>query len=139
VTAVEEVGLPDVVMGGHAARYYGVQRNTIDYDFHLSLDDWDRLAERLRRATPFAGGVLPEGPSWRPHAFRRFLLGRLPDGREEWLEFWRTNHLLPPFAELHGRREEGLYGGRQVAFLALPDLIRSKETERESDWQDIAL
>src|SRR5207249_719059 len=32
----------------------------------------------------------------------------------------------------------GIYGGRTLSFLSLPDLIRSKETERESDWQDIA-
>ena len=78
-----------------------------------------------------------EGPSWRPNDFRRFQIGRLPDGREEWLEFWRHNHLLPPFGELFARHEEGNYGGHRVHFFALPDLIRSKETERASDWLDI--
>jgi hypothetical protein len=67
------------------------------------------------------------------------LIGRLADGREEWLEFWRRNHLLPPFDELHARREEGAYGGKVVPFLSLLDLMRSKETERETDWQDISL
>jgi hypothetical protein len=62
----------------------------------------------------------------------------LPDGHEEWLEFWRSNHLLPPFAEVHARREEGSYGGRMLAFLSLADLIRSKETERDKDWRDIS-
>src|SRR5947209_8438653 len=65
-------------------------------------------------------------------------IGTLPSGREEWLEFWRENHLLAPFGELFSRREQGVYGGRSLAFLSLPDLIRSKETERETDWQDIA-
>ena len=37
------------------------------------------------------------------------------------------------------RREQGEYGGREISFLCLPDLIRSKETERESDWRDIEL
>src|SRR5262249_61072 len=77
--------------------------------------------------------------SWRPNDFRRFQIGTLPSGREEWLEFWRANHLLPPFAELFSRREQGVYGGRTLSFLSLPDLIRSKETERETDWQDIEL
>jgi hypothetical protein len=36
------------------------------------------------------------------------------------------------------RREEGIYGGVKAPFLSLPDLIRSKETERENDWQDIS-
>ena len=40
---------------------------------------------------------------------------------------------------MYQRREQGLYGGRKIAFLSLPDLIRSKETERESDWRDIEL
>ncbi len=51
----------------------------------------------------------------------------------------RANHLLPPFSELLRRSEQGIYGGRVLSFLALPDLIRSKETERPKDWQDIAV
>jgi hypothetical protein len=70
--------------------------------------------------------------------FRRFVLGSLPDGKEELLEFWLRNHLLDDFDSLYQRREAGLYGGRKIAFLSLPDLIRSKETERENDWQDIS-
>jgi hypothetical protein len=137
--ALEEVGLPYLVMGGHAVRYYGVDRNTIDYDLHLSPAEWDRLPELLGRASLFRGEPLPEGPSWRPNAFRRFQVGRLPDGREEWLEFWRANHLLAPFGDLAARCERGEYGGRVLPFLGLGDLIRSKETERGSDWQDVAL
>jgi hypothetical protein len=133
------LGLTSLVMGGHAVRYYGVDRNTFDYDFHLALDldAWHGLFDRLRGSRLFAD--LSEGPSWRPLDFRRFIVGRLPDGREELLECWRRNHLLPPFPELFGRREEGLYGGSTIAFLGLLDLIRSKETEREDDWRDIAL
>jgi hypothetical protein len=138
MTALEQAGLTALVMGGHAARYYGIDRNTIDYDLHLSPADWDDLGPRLDQSTLAAGRPLTRGPSWRPGSFQRFLLGQLPDGRDEWLEFWRTNHLLPPFADLYGRREEGTYGGRALAFLSLPDLIRSKETERETDWQDVA-
>ena len=69
----------------------------------------------------------------------RFEVGRLPDGREEWLEFWRRNHLLPDFAESWARQERGPYGGNELGFLALEDLIRSKETVREKDWGDVAL
>jgi len=35
--------------------------------------------------------------------------------------------------------QEGSYGGRILPFLALPDLIHSKETERAGDWQDVAI
>ena len=138
VSALEQVGLTVLVMGGHAVRYYGIDRNTIDYDLHLSPADWDDLGSRLNQSVLAVGGSLAPGPSWRPGSFQRFLLGRLPDGRDEWLEFWRNNHLLPPFADLYGRREEGAYGGRTMAFLSLPDLVRGKETERETDWQDVA-
>jgi hypothetical protein len=126
-------------MGGHAARYYGISRNTFDYDLCVSLSSLDTLESELRCCTFFDRGMLEEGPSWRPNDFRRFCIGRLEDGREEWLEFWRRNHLLAPFDEMYSRREEGRYGGRLVPFLALSDLIRRKETERESDWLDIAL
>lgn len=137
--ALEQAGLTFLVMGGHAVRFYGVERNTVDYDFHVSLLPGMVLEDLLRLAKVCSGKALVEGPSWRPRDFRRFELGRLPDGREEWLEFWIRNHLLSPFAELYARREIGAYGGRSLSFLSLPDLIHSKETERESDWQDIAL
>src|SRR5262245_11927063 len=126
-------------MGGHAVRYYGFDRNTSDFDLHLADEGWSDLPDRLARSSLGANARLPEGDSWRPGAFRRFVVGRLSDGREEWLEFWRQNHLLEPFAELDARREDGQYGGRVLPFLSLPDLIRSKETERESDWTDVAV
>jgi hypothetical protein len=136
---LDELGWSYLVMGGHAARYYGLSRNTIDYDLHVSLSGWNDMKASLQRTTIFAAAELEEGPTWRPADFRRFRIGRLEDGRDEWLEFWRRNHLLPPFEELFGRREIGQYGPRLVAFLALPDLIHSKETERESDWRDVSL
>jgi hypothetical protein len=139
LSALDQLDWSYLVMGGHAARYYGVSRNTADYDLHISVGRWDDLESALRQTELFAQGPLEEGPTWRRGDFRRFRIGRLEDGREEWLEFWRHNHLLPPFDELYARREEGQYGGRLVPFLALLDLIRSKETERESDWQDISL
>jgi len=139
VTALEGVSVPCLVMGGHAVRYYGLSRNTRDFDLHVAPDSWDDLPVQLARAPILAGNPILEGPSWRPHSFRRFQIGRLPDGREEWLECWRGNHLLPPFPELRSRGEQGIYGGRALSFLALPDLIRSKETERAADWQDIAV
>ena len=138
-TAFERVGLSFLVMGGHAVRYYGVSRDTFDFDFHLSLAASHDLPERLQRTLLFGGGPPPELPSWRGEDFRRFLLGRLPNGKEEWLEFWFRNHLLAPYEVLQARREDGDVAGKRLRFLALPDLIRSKETERESDWLDVAL
>jgi hypothetical protein len=138
VSALEGVGLSCLVMGGHAVRFYGLQRHTNDFDLTLAPDGWDDLAGRLARSGLFPGPGPVEGTSWRPGAFRRFLLGNLPDGQEEWLEFWRGNHLLAPFPELFARREIGAYGGRELPFLSLPDLIRSKETERAKDWDDIS-
>ena len=139
VSALEVASIPCLVMGGHAVRFYGLSRNTIDFDLHLAPDGWAELSSRLAGTPLYAGKPVLEGPSWRPHSFRRFLIGRLPDGREEWLEFWCGNHLLASFSELYARREQGLYGGRFLSFLALPDLIKSKETERAVDWQDITI
>ncbi len=138
VSALRSVGLSSLIMGGHAVRYYGLQRYTNDFDFVLAADGWGDLANRLAQTNLFPQPGAMEGNSWRPLAFRRFLLGTLPNGQEEWLEFWRTNHLLAPFAELSARCEVARYGEIEVAFLGLPDLIRSKETERAKDWDDIA-
>ena len=82
VTALEQVCLTVLVMGGHAVRYYGLDRNTIDFDLHISLAEGEDLAARLAQSSLAANHPLTEGPSWRPGAFQRFLLGRLPDGRD---------------------------------------------------------
>jgi hypothetical protein len=136
--ALDSVGLSCLIMGGHAVRFYGLQRHTNDFHLTLAPDGWDDLADRLARTALFPSTGPVEGNSWRPGAFRRFLLGNLAEGQEEWLEFWRGNHLLAPFPELFARREVGAYGGRQLAFLSLPDLLRSKETERAKDWEDVS-
>ncbi len=138
VRALDSVGLSSLVMGGHAVRHYGLLRYTNDFDFTLAPEAWEALTDRLAGSGLFRGTGPVEGNSWRPLAFRRFLLGNLPDGREEWLEFWRENHLLAPFPELLARREVGAYGGVRISFLSLEDLIRSKETERAKDWDDIS-
>jgi hypothetical protein len=39
---------------------------------------------------------------------------------DQWLEFWRGNHLLAPFAELFARREVGSYGCREIRSLSWP-------------------
>lgn len=139
--AVRALGFPALVMGGHAVRFYGIDRTTIDYDLHVVVDDitWTGLGEALSRSPLLASGPIVEGPSWRPAEFRRFVIGALADGREERLELWRRNHLLAPFEELWTRRSEVVRAGHVVAFLGIDDLIRSKETEREDDWRDVAL
>ncbi len=107
VSALEGAGIACLVMGGHAVRFYGLSRNTVDFDLHLAPDSWVELSSRLAGTPLFAGKPVLEGSSWRPQSFRRFLIGRLADGREEWLEFWRGNHLLAPFSEGYARREQG--------------------------------
>src|SRR5262245_14655757 len=135
------LGVQHLVMGGHAVRFYGVDRSTLDYDFCVAASDqeWADLPELLAQSRLFHGGGIHEGPSWRPDAFRRFVIGALPDGREERLELWRKNHLLPAFADLAARRGTGVYGGEALEFLGIDDLIRSKETERDDDWRDVLL
>jgi len=137
VAALNELKVRHLVMGGHAVRYYGFNRDTTDHDLHIPAAAGEQLSAILSKTTLFAAGIPVEAATWRGADFRRFVLGVLPDGKEELLEFWIHNHLLDEFESLYQRREEGYYGGIKVAFLSLPDLIRSKETEREQDWQDI--
>jgi hypothetical protein len=77
VAALEDAGVACLVMGGHAVRYYGLRRDTIDFDLHLAPDVWEILPARLAAMPLFAGGQVVEGPSWRTHAFRRFQIGQL--------------------------------------------------------------
>ncbi len=59
--ALDEIGIPFLVTGGHAVRYYGVDRNTIDYDLHLSLDEWGQLPDRLGEPISSPGLRSPRG------------------------------------------------------------------------------
>ena len=74
------VGVACLVMGGHAVRYYGLWRNTNDFDLHLAPESWDELRDRVARMPIFAGKALIQRPSWRPRTFCRFQVGTLPDG-----------------------------------------------------------
>jgi hypothetical protein len=139
VSALEAASVRCLIIGGHAVRFHGLGRNTVDFDLYVAPEVWQDLEARLSSSPLSKGQPVVAGPSWRPNAFRRFQIGRLPDGREEWLDCWCQNHLLRPFSELLARGEQGPYGGRTLTFLALPDLIRSKETERAVDWQDVAV
>ncbi len=139
VAALDELRVPHLVMGGHAVRYYGFNRETTDHDLHIPVEAGRNLSELLSKTTLFVAGTPAETATWRGEDFRRFVLGSLPDGKEELLEFWIRNHLLDDFEALYQRREVGSYGERQVSFLSLPDLIRSKETERDGDWDDIKI
>ena len=127
VSALDELKVPHLVMGGHAVRYYGFNRETSDHDLCIPIEAGQHLRELLSQTTLFISGTPAEVATWRGEDFRRFVLGMLPDGKEELLEFWLRNHLLDDFATLYQRREVGIYGERAVAFLSLPDLIRSKE------------
>lgn len=134
---INDSGMNALVMGGHAVRYYGIDRNTADFDMVAGTSSPTELRKKLAEIPMLASAK--EVPVWRTNDFARFEIGTLPDGRQELLEFWLQNHLLPDFATLNSRAEVGNYGGSLVAFLSLDDLLRSKETERESDWQDISL
>ena len=94
------LGIACLVMGGHAVRFHGVDRSTLDYDLALAMDrdEWNDLPRRLRASRLLAN--CREGDSWRPKDFRRFVMGALADGRQERFECWRRNHLLAPFADL---------------------------------------
>ncbi len=137
--ALTQVGLRFLIMGGHAVRHYGIDRNTFDFDFHVSMEQAQDLSGRLRRTDFGSQPVFKEVATWRPADFRRFQIGVLPNGKEEWLEFWFRNHLLAPFVTLYERREESVEESRSLCYLSLADLIRSKETERDDDWSDVRL
>ena len=136
VDALSAVGIDVLVMGGHAVRHYGLRRETDDFDLCTATITPLALRDRLTGTDLLRSAV--HAPAWRGDDFTRFQVGTLPDGRPEWLEFWIKNHLMDAFPDLWARREVGSYAGRQVPFLSLADLMRSKETVRPKDWRDIS-
>ena len=57
---LEAAPVPFLVMGGHAVRFYGLRRDTADFDLHLSIERWDSLFDVLRQASLFAGQVVDD-------------------------------------------------------------------------------
>lgn len=47
VSALDELRIPHLVMGGHAVRYYGFNRETTDYDLHIPAEAGQNLRELL--------------------------------------------------------------------------------------------
>jgi hypothetical protein len=43
VHAIDIVGLSCLIMGGHAVRYYGLQRHTNNLDLELAPDGWEEI------------------------------------------------------------------------------------------------
>jgi hypothetical protein len=136
---LEEAGVRCLIMGGQAVRHYGIDRNTDDFDFQINVANSDEIINRLAESRLFANRRIVPGASWRQADFFRFEIGKLPSGKEEWMEFWIRNHLLSSFEDAFGRREEEKIGNVTLTYMALPDLIRSKETERDQDWLDVNL
>ena len=104
VIALESVGVSCLVMGGHAVRFYGLARNTNDFDLKVSPDQWDDLARRLSSTGLFGCRPAVEGPSWRATRFGDFASGRCLTGRMSGSSSPRENHLLASHAELLARR-----------------------------------
>ena len=57
VAGLHSVGASCLVMGGHAVRFYGLERNTIDFDLHLAPERWNDLPDLLRRTQLFPEGL----------------------------------------------------------------------------------
>lgn len=55
VAALNELGVPHLVMGGRAVRYYGFNRETTDHDLQISAATGRQLTELLRNSTLFRG------------------------------------------------------------------------------------
>src|SRR5271157_5019482 len=99
MTALEHAGLPCLVMGGHAVRYYGVGRNTIDFDFYVSAPSMQDVRATVATLQETAMLTTREGPSWPREVFARSGMGGLPEGQEEGPNFGPQNHRPPGSAD----------------------------------------
>jgi hypothetical protein len=58
VAALEGEGIRCLVMGGHAVRFYGLNRNTVDFHLHVAPETWENLDARLGAAPLLRGDPL---------------------------------------------------------------------------------
>ena len=64
-SALDELDVSYLVMGGHAVRYYGFRRETTDHDLHIPAEIGRNLSELLSRTALFVSAPPIESVTWR--------------------------------------------------------------------------
>ncbi|MDB5304451.1 MAG: hypothetical protein JWM97_2000 [Phycisphaerales bacterium] len=80
--ALQDAGLTSLVMGGHAVRYYGVDRNTVDFDFFTSAPSTRDVRERLLRIELLANAREGRTPGISRHMMQRQFSARSGAGAD---------------------------------------------------------
>jgi len=126
-----------LLMGGQACILYGAAEFTRYTDFAVlcSEENLDRLREALERlaAEPVFLPPLETAYLERGHACH-FRCGA-PEVSGFRIDIMARMRGCDPFPELWKRREiMELPDAGDIAVLSLPDLVRSKKTQRDKDW-----
>ncbi len=127
-------------MGGQACVLYGAAEFSRDADFAILIEpgNMDRLRRALRdldaknvAVPPFEMGYLERG-----HAVH--FRCRHPEAEGMRVDLMAKMRGVDNFMELWERRTTmQLEDGLEVDLLALPDLVRTKKTQRDKDWPKI--
>jgi hypothetical protein len=130
-------GVEALLMGGQACILYGAAEFSRDADFAVlaSPENLDRLTGALGELQAEVIAVPPFDVRYleRGHAIR--FRCRHPDAPGMRVDVMSRLRGVDPFHELWARRTTwDLPEGFQIESLSLPDLVRSKKTQRDKDW-----
>ncbi|MEW6512172.1 MAG: hypothetical protein AB1428_14570 [Bacteroidota bacterium] len=126
-----------LLIGGQACIFYGAAEFSRDADIALLASDENlhRLRNALRELNAAPIAVPPLAPEYllRGHAVH-FRCAH-PDAAGVRIDLIARMRGVDPFEDLWGRRTTVEVGpGESYDVISLPDLVRSKKTQRDKDW-----
>ena len=126
-----------LLMGGQACVLYGAAEFSRDTDIAV-LDDsqnLDRLSQALDELQAECVALPPFERDYLERGHAVHFRCRHPEALGMRVDIMSMMRGVAPFAELWERRTSMEYGSAmRIEVMGLPDLVRSKKTQRDKDW-----
>jgi hypothetical protein len=130
-------GVEALLMGGQACVLYGAAEFSRDADFAIlaSPENLGRLTEALAELQAEVIAVPPFEVQYLDRGHAIHFRCKHPDAQGMRVDVMAHLRGVDPFSKLWSRRTTwNLPEGFQIDSLSLPDLVRSKKTQRDKDW-----
>jgi hypothetical protein len=126
-----------LLIGGQACVFYGGAEFSRDTDIAVLAepDNLGRLSSALEELQAECIAVPPFEPEYLARGHAIHFRCQHPDARGMRIDVISVMRGVAPFDQLWQRRTTAELGaGTQVEIVSLPDLVRSKKTQRDKDW-----
>jgi hypothetical protein len=137
LSTMQAHGVQALLMGGQACVLYGAAEFSRDADFAIlaSPENLGRLSEALAELQAEVIAVPPFMVRYLERGHAIHFRCKHPDAAGMRVDVMARLRGVDPFPKLWARRTTwDLPEGFQIDSLSLPDLVRSKKTQRDKDW-----